>query len=294
MATSLQIALEDLRRPEWQPLYVGDRARYATATSVRFVDPETIVCGALLARKIYLARFDLSRGSSEVLSCANTTYAGCTTETDLCDTDGRGHIVTSNCELGSLSLYRREGDAIRFVRDLPTGLVGNFCHGVRFCGADVVVATALRDPRGAHFFDVRTMRKLLYVKTDRLPKDVGFLPDGRAVLATTDGAPLPTSSRDRRVSEILIVEFDLGRGTHRLSARQTYDAGQLDSIAVRGDRLYAVDSAGGRVLVIDAVTLRQIDQFDGYDFPHGVDVNHGVLAVACYGTNAIHLRSLSA
>lgn len=107
-----------------------------------------------------------------------------------------------------MSLYRIVGDKVRFERDLPTGLGGNFCHGARFCGTDVVVATALRDPRGAHVFDVQTMKKLLYIRTDRLPKDICFLTNGRAVLITTDGAPTPETSRGHRVSEGLLVECE--------------------------------------------------------------------------------------
>ncbi len=294
MAASLQISLPDLRRPDWQALYVGDRARYATVGSVRLVDARTLVCCSLLARKIYLVRFDLAAGSHSVLDSADTVYAGSPTQTDLCDVNGRGSVVTSNCEGGNMSLYRIVGDTIRYDRDLLTGLPGNFCHGARFCGPNVVVATALRDPRGAHFFDVRTMEKRLYVRTDRLAKDICFLPGNRAALITTDGAPLPQASSEVRISEIVAVEFDLARGTHIVVGRQTYAAGQLDSAAVYGDRLYAVDSHGGRVLVIDARTLRQLDQIGGYDFPHGVDVNYGLMVVACYGTNAIHVKALVA
>jgi hypothetical protein len=292
MVATLQIPLEDLQEPQWQALYVGDRPRYATAGSVRFVDARTLVCCSLLARKIYLIRFDLRGRSFEVLDRADTTYAGIATETDLCDVDGRGHVVTSNCEGAAMSLYRLVGDKICFTRDLPTDLPGNFCHGVRFCGPDVVVATALRDPRGAHFFDLKTMRRLLYIKTDRLPKDICFLPGGRAILITTEGAPLPEKSRARRVSENLLVKFDLVRGTWDLVARQTYDAGQLDSAVVRDDRLFAVDSHGGRILIIDTRTLQQVGQIGGFDFPHGVDVNYGMMAIACYGTNSIHVRPL--
>jgi len=290
---TLLIKLPDLRGPDWRALYVGDRPRYATATSVRILNESTLVCCSLLARKIYLVHFDLAVGSSRVLSSADTVYAGRSTETDLCDSDADGCVViTSNCEGGNMSLYRRVGDEIRHDRDLSTGLAGNFCHGARFCGPGAVAAATVRDPRGVHVFERSSMRRLLYVATDRLAKDVCFLPGGRAAIATTDGAPATVRTHDRRSSEVLVVEFDLGRGSHRVVARQLYDAGQIDSIVAHGDNLFAVDSPGGRVLVIDARTLRQVDQIDGYDFPHGVDVNHGAMAVACYGTNSIHLKSL--
>lgn len=296
MVTTLQIHLEDLRRPEWRALYVGGRPRYATATSVRLLDARTVVCCSLLARKIYLIRFDLGFGSYTVVDSADTVYGGCPTETDLCDSDGRGRVVTSNCEGGNMSLYRVVGDKIYHERDLCTDLPGNFCHGVRFCGrgADVVVATVLRDPRGVHFYDVQTMRKLLYVGTARFPKDVCFLPGSRALLVTTDGSPTPERSDADNASELQLLEYDLERGTSVVVDQQPCAARQLDSVASYEGRLYVVDSHGGRVLVVDARTLRQVDQIDGYDFPHGVDARYGVLAVACYGTNSVHVRPIRA
>ena len=287
---ALEIQLENLQQPDWHALYVGARPRYATATSVRLLDAHTLICCSLLARKIYLIRFDLASKSFSVLDSADTVYDGSTTQTDLCDIDGLGRVVTSNCEDGNMSLYRIEGDKIRHERDLATGLTGNFCHGARFCGPDKVVATALREPcRGAHFYEVSTLRKLLYVRTPRLAKDLCFLPDGRAVLATTDSAPSSAASSGGAASELLVARVDLKRGTYDVTGRQTYDVGQIDSVVYYGAHLYVSDSHGGRVLVVDPSTLRVVEEVGGYDFPHGVDVNYGVLAVACYGTNTIHL-----
>jgi hypothetical protein len=294
IVTSLQIQLEDLHQPAWQALYVGDRPRFATATSVRLLDAHTIVCGSLLAHKIYLIRFDLAFGSYTVVDSACTVYNGLPTETDLCDVDGRGHVITSNCEGGNMGLYSAAGAKISHMRDLPTALHGNYCHGARFCGPGVVVATALREPRGAHFYDVQTMRKLLYVRTERLPKDICFLPGSRAVLITTDGAPLSEKSAAHNVSELQRIEYDLVKGTSTIVDRQLCEARQLDAATLYEDRLYVVDSYGGRVLVVDARTLRQVDQIDGYDFPHGVDARYGILAVSCYGTNSIHVRPIRA
>lgn len=258
---------------------------------MRFVDARTLVCCSLLGRMMYLIRFDLGAGRYDVLDRMETVYGGHSTETDLCDTDGRGHVVTSNCEGSSMSLYRLVDDEIHYVRDLPME-PGNFCHGARFCGPDVVAATVFRAPRGAHFYDVRTMRELLYVPTNRLPKDICFLSDGRAALITTEGVAESAKFATRRTSEIVVVEFDLARGTHVVVGRQTYDAGQLDAAIENEGTLYAVDTQDGRVLIIDAATLCQVGQIDGLDFPHGIDIKYGMMAIACYGTNAIHVRSL--
>ena len=285
----MQIPLEDLRRPEWHGRYVGDRKRYATASSVRFIDPYTLVCCSLLASKIYLIRFDLGSRRFEMLDRADTVYAGKLSQTDLCDIDGRGHVITSNCETAGMSLYSYSDDKICFVRDLDTQLKDNFCHGARFCGPNVVVATMHRSPRGAHFFDLSTMQKLMYIKTDHLAKDICFLPDGRAVLITTMGSPTP-GPQEHYASENVLVEFDLKSKIYRVLKKQTYPLGQFDSAVVHEDRLLVVDSRRGCVLVIDVHSLEQVDQIDGYDFPHGIDINYGMMALTSYGTNSIYVE----
>jgi hypothetical protein len=239
-----------------------------------------------------MIRFDLAGKTYEVIDAADTTYAGSTVETDQCDIDGRGHVLTSNCETGSMGLYRIVDDKIRHMRDLATGLSGNFCHGARFCGPGVVVATTLRDPMGAHFFDLQTMRKLLYVRTDHPCRDLCFLPDGHAALVVSSATPRG-DAYEIGTSEIVLVALDLGRRTYCLVGKQVCGDGQLDAIIAYGRRLFITDSYVGCVRVVDARTLRQIDQLD-YDFPHGVDVNHGMMAVACYGTNSIHVRATPA
>lgn len=289
---SMRIQLEDLRQASWQALYVGNRPRFATASAVRFLDARTLVCCSLLARKIYLIRFDLESGAFQVLDQGDSLQHGQPVETDLCDVDGQGHVLTSNCEGGGMSLYRIVNNKIQHMRDLFTDLSGNYCHGARFCGPEIVVATALRGPRGAHFFDLKTMQKRLYIETARLPKDICFLPGKQAVLITTDGAPLPGASSRSNISELELVTYDLTRGTSTLVTRECCDAGQLDSGVFYDGCLYMADSHGGRVLIMDANTLRQVGQIDGFDFPHGVDVRYGMLAVACYGTNSVHVSLL--
>jgi hypothetical protein len=93
-------------------------------------------------------------------------------------------------------------------------------------------------------------------------------------------------------TEIQLIKYDLGQQTCDVIDRQPCAASRPVSVAFYEGRLYVVDSHGGRVLVLDARTLRQVDQLDGYDVPHGVDARYGILAVACYGTRSIYVRPL--
>jgi hypothetical protein len=190
----------------------------------------------------------------------------------------------------SMSLYRHDGDKISFVRDLVTGIRDNFCHGARFHGPDVAVATTHREPRGAHFFDVHTMEKLLHVETEHLAKDICFLPNGRAIVVTTAGAATMEPGA-RYVSGLVLVELDLKRRRYEVVKKQTYPFGQFDTAVVHEDHLFVVDSGRGCVLAIDVDTLKQVGHIDGYNFPHGIDINYGMMAIASYGTNSIDITS---
>jgi hypothetical protein len=287
MVTSLQIKLESSHKPEGFPSHNAVRA---PAVSVRLLDSHTVVCCLRCSRKIYLIRFDLGFCRYTMVDSENTVCGGDLTETVLCDIDGRGHVVTSNGVDGNMSLYGVAGDKICHDRDLPTVLPGNLCPSVRFCGPGVVavVVAALGPPRGLHFLDVSTMRTLLHVKTERSPKDVCFLPGNRAVLVMTDGE----SPSGRSDAEIQLIEYDLGQQRCAVIDRQPCAARDPVSVAFYEGRLYVIDCHGGRVLVLDARTLRQVDQLGGYDVPHGVDARYGILAVACHGSCSIHVQPI--
>jgi hypothetical protein len=50
------------------------------------------------------------------------------------------------------------------------------------------------------------------------------------------------------------------------------------------------DCYQGCVLIADANTLDQIGEIGGYDFPHGIDINYGMIALTSYGNNSISIR----
>lgn len=283
----LNIPLEDLWQPDWRAQFIGTRQRFATATAVRFINSNTLVCSSLLACKIYLIRFDRAKRTYYMLDSADTIYAGNRVQTDLLDIDGHGNVVTSNCSAGSTSLYRYERDKIFFVRDLPTD-IDDFCHGARFFGTDVVVATMHRVQPGAHFF---SMERLLYIPSVFRAKDVCFLSGRRMILLTTDGAPKP-EAQELYFSHAQLIEFNLHNKTYAVLAQQAYEKGQFDSGMVHKDRLYALDCYRSCVLIADANTLDQIGEIGGYDFPHGIDINYGMIALTSYGKNSISIRPL--
>ena len=66
----------------------------------------------------------------------------------------------------------------------------------------------------------------------------------------------------------------------------------IDSIIYYENRLYFTDQYNNKVIVCDPESLDILEEIGGYDFPHGIDVNFGILAVTNYGSNTVELRLL--
>jgi hypothetical protein len=108
----------------------------------------------------------------------------------------------------------------------------------------------------------------------------------------TDGSP------DRHVQELysssaLLVDFDLRAGSYEIVRRATYRGGQIDAGVVRAGCLHAVDSYRGTIIESDAGTLETIRETGGYNFPHGIDIGYGMMAVTSYGDNSIDIARVA-
>ena len=215
------IVLEDINNSDSGSRYIKGRHRLATATSVKFMDRQTLVCCSYVGRKMYAVQFDLESNASAVIDNIDTIFSCKTTETDLCDTDGNGNVVTSNFFLGSCTHYSFRNDRLTFVRDLPFDL-GNFVHGVRFYRPNIIVVTVTRGPTGAYFFNTDTLDKLLHIHTNLNTKDVCFLSDTRLVMLTAHGAPTK-QEQESYDSDLHLIDFDLERGYFKLVSTVTYE-----------------------------------------------------------------------
>ncbi len=287
------IQLADRQTSDWRMLYIGGRSRYATATSVRILDAETLVCCSLLARKMELIRFDDAQRTWRVLDCIDTVFAGSTAETDLCDADAHGNILTSNCALGTVTHYRRDGDRLAFVRDLPTGFEKSWAHGVRFFTPDIFAVTLSRGEEGVHFFDLKTGRRLLFIPSQYKVKDVCFLSDTRLIMVVTDGAPRPQEQAAYH-GGVELVEFSLALGSHAVLGRKIFAGCHFDAASLHDGKLYITSGLSDGIFVVDTVTLEKVDEIGGYHVPHGIDINLGMMAVTSYADNTVTLTRISA
>jgi len=273
------------------PVYVGDRVRESTATSVVLLDGQTLACCHFNGCRIFLVRFDLTLGSYEIVASADTTFAGVPTETDLMAGNGNGGLVASNFFPKACSLYQVDGHEVRLVKDIPYS-TADFVHGVKFYRADVVALTSRYTSGGVHFLDTRTGRCVYRLGVPKLSvQDVCFLSDTRMIIVSTRGSPALVSKQIYG-SVFHVVDFDVVRGKASKVGQFEFGAAHFDNIVMYRNVLYVTDQYNNRVVELDPENLKPLGHHSGYAFPHGLDVNFDILAVTNYGTNTVELRPL--
>lgn len=285
------IDLPDLTGRGLRPVYLERSSRYAAATSVKLLDPETLVCASFLEKTLYLVRFDARRRTHRILCGIPTTWRGVPVETDLADADPTGtDVVLSNFHHGSFTHYRREGDRLVHVRDLDTGVRAKV-HGVRFLGRNVFAGTLGSAPTGVCFFDLDHGLPILRLDLPLKAQDAAFLSDREMLVMAVHGAP----RRERQkpyASSIFRIRFDLAARKAEVGDSRRWEDTHFDACVLHAGRLYLTDQRNDCVRILDPATLADVDRIGGYDFPHGLDVAFGLIAVSNYGSNALDIRPL--
>ncbi|MEH6551793.1 MAG: hypothetical protein V7744_17595 [Pseudomonadales bacterium] len=291
MNKNLIITLENMQSDR-DVVYVGDHVRASTATSVILLNPDTLVCCHFDGCKIFLVNFNLHDGTYNFIDSLDTTFNGQKTSTDLMATDGHGNLLTSNFFHKSCTFYRFENNKIEHAADI-NHTIENFVHGVKYYNRDIVAVTSRNQSGGVHFIDRKTHKVIFRLNTPDLSvQDICFLSDNRLVMVSGNGSPELHSS-DIYSSVLHVVDFSMNGKTASVVKAKVFEASHLDQIALHQNNLYFTDQYNNEVICLDAETLEPSGHYENYDFPHGIDVNHGIIAVTNYGSNTVELRSLS-
>jgi len=299
MTEGMVIELEDVNRSEHGELYVGTRKRLASCTGVAFVDESRLLATSLVGKRMYLIRYDLATGDCEVEHEIATTFAGAEVTTDLLDFDGRDSILTSNCELNSMSRYRLDGAEIRFVEDVPIrDEAAGFCHGAAFSpSGEILCATCIGGGRNVFLISGASGEVLYrFAHDDWVPRDTCFVSDERLVVVYSRGFPGAGPDELVRESKACLVGIDLSGGTHTFLGEALIPDCQAESCVHHEGRVFVTDQLSDSVVVcaIDGDAVTPTAELPGYNFPHGVDFlpELNLLAVTNYGDNSIALRPL--
>ena len=107
------------------------------------------------------------------------------------------------------------------------------------------------------------------------------------------GAP-SRESKTPYQSKISLIALDLNKQQNDVVDVAFIDACNADCCQWVGDRVYLTNQMSDRVVVYRVTDDRLVfdRNIEGYDFPHGLDVGHDLLAVTNYGDNTIDMKRL--
>jgi len=294
----LTIRLEDANNSPHGEKFIGNRRRLATCTGVSLLGPDRLVATSLVAQRMYLIRFDVASGGHAVECVIPTRAGGQDVCTDLVDFDGADRLVTSNCEQGSVSLYRLDGRTLRHERDLVIPEPRAFSHGVKFTPSGTAICTATPNRARFLYFLARDDGRLLYKfgDGDWKVKDCAFVSDGVMLVLYAGSAVTATATETASDSKLAIVSLDLAGSRHEVLHELTFP-GHTDSCAFAEGRGFVTNGTRDQVMVF-AVAEGQLAltaTLDGFSIPHGIDVDPqaGLLAVTNYGDNSVTIRHLA-
>ena len=134
----MKIQLDHSNRYDQRPQYFGDRSRYSTVTSVRFLAPGTIACANFIEREIYLIEYDLAGESFQIAEKNDTRGRSqklCRhrpAPTESLDFDAnRGLLAASHFSDEGVSFYKCSRGRLEFERFVSLSAFGPL-HGAKF------------------------------------------------------------------------------------------------------------------------------------------------------------------
>jgi hypothetical protein len=272
-------------------VFIGDRGRLSTATSVALLDKNTIACAHFSGKKLYVYRFDIKKQSYEIISSIDTSYNGESCKTDLMTSNVHGKIVTTNFFNHTCTMYQYDGKNVKHIRDLNYS-AGEVVHGVKFYKNDILAVTSRRHSAGIHFFHVDDVNYNFIIQTPgKSVQDICFISDHRLVMISTTDSP-KLKSNAMWSSVIDVIDFDLECCAATLVHSKEFSNVHLDNIVLYESNLYITDQYGDSVIVYDSSSFELIGRHTGFSFPHGIDVKHGMMAVTNYGRNSVEIRTI--
>ena len=288
MNNILKIPLGDLTRKS--NVFIGERSRPSSVTSISLMSDSSCVCCVFVECQMLSINFDFEKKTYSINKKIDTLYKGKPTSTDLMSSYENSTLAVSNFFKHSSSIYKYEDGDINHFYDIPY-LMGDKVHGVKFYSKEIVALTSRRNFGGVGFVDIESGREIFSIKMkDYSVQDICFISKSHFITISTLGSPLPGPNK---MYDSVLHEIKLNGLEYTMTEKSVMKECHLDSIVLYNGKLYTTDQYNDKVLVLDIKTLEVIDEISGYDFPHGIDINYGLLAVTNYGSNTIDIRKLN-
>lgn len=298
----LRIKLKDINRTSHGKYFVGDRKRLATATAVKFVNSNRLVAANTVGMYLVLVEFDLKKRHYNIIQEQDTLFESKHTIVDLLDYDGRGNLLSSNCDKQSASIYQLDGTSLRYSSDVKVDKeIGGFTHSAKYLpwNTDIVCLAKTTNSPGLIFVE-RSSGQVRYILDHApwLPKDVCF-PRENEMIIISSAVPARKDLNDDRfgsryISKLTWISLDPKLRRHQVLTETLVDNCHVDGCHFYRGMLVFPNQHLDKVHVYRAKNSKITPYFDinGYSFPHGIDVESSarLLAVTNYGDNTISIR----
>lgn len=271
--------LPDFSLTHHERFYVGDKLRYATATDVKFIDNNFLICAQLLNRTLYL--IDYSDGF-KIVDSIKTNY-----QPDLIDIKN-GLVITANQtykenQTGGVSLYEIKENKFFLIKDF---LIDNVqAHGCKIIDDENILFSSISGlSLGIFKLNIKTEKYNKIYIGDKFIRDMDFSGD---YLFITSAPSTPMNSVNRgSTNKITCLNYKTLEVVNEI-----YFGKQCDSIIIKNDLCFLTSQITDEVFCfkIDGFNLDFFGKIDGFNFPHGMDVYEDLIAVSNYGDNSIQI-----
>jgi glycosyltransferase involved in cell wall biosynthesis len=285
-----------------EPFLVGNRARFATATGVKFITNNILVVASLVGKRMYLYEFDPKSRSSKFLSSVDTENGVTLVSIDNIDFNGGGLVIAADCEFSSISKYRVLDSSLGYLETLQVGKKpSNYVHGAKFVSSspEILAACITAGEKGISFYLGAGGRKLGHYSTkDWGVKDMAMLnlESHKFIAVCTKNNVGQDLDIEQSISLRLVqtnkrfFKFKRFKEISELILQNI----SIESIQIRDNYIFLATQSSDSVLVMrhDERNIYEFASVEGFSFPHGVDISPDGkwMAVANYGSNSVSVR----
>jgi glycosyltransferase involved in cell wall biosynthesis len=297
------IEISEVNRSHFKdPFMVGNRARFATATGVKFISNNHFVVASLLGRQLHLFEFDPISRTSKLLVTVDSQNGSNLVSVETIDFNGKDLLIGSDCEFSSISTYRVSDSTLKYAETIPVGRkTKNYIHGAIFVSPDSkIVAACITDgEKGITFYNKITKKKIGHFSSGKWGvKDMAMLGvDSNKFIAVCTKNNVGQDLRIQHAINLAIVQtnkrfFRFKR--FKIVSEFLIPNESIETIQIRGQYIFLACQSADSIIVLrhEDDKIYKVDELLGFSFPHGVDISPDGkwMAVANYGTSSIIIR----
>jgi hypothetical protein len=288
----MDIFIEQPNRTKQHNLFIGEKSRLSTMTSVCFTKKNHLISAHYSGAKMLNIECHFQQKTHQIMGDVDTTFDSKLTVTDLIDFDGNNRLLTSNFDARSGSLYGLKGTELYHIKDFPLPQDGGNCHGARFYDANTICLST--NKHFLFFIDIESSLIVAKVPTPYFLKDVCFI-DSNKILAPFAVRSPSKNQQPTYSSGLLYASIDLTNSRCTIINKIFFMPAAFDAICYEQHRgmFYITDQGRDRIIAakINNNKIQIAGEYKGFDFPHGIDVKENMIVYTNYGNSMIGFKN---